>query len=109
MIRWFRLTLDESFAPCHRRHKSSVYIDPRLLASVGVRDLANLTPTDRCLAASSLFEAARAIIESSLPSDLTIEERRLTAIERLYKGELPEEALLAHANYIAPMEPAITE
>jgi hypothetical protein len=36
-----------------------------------------MTPAERLLAASSMFEAARAIVESSLPSNLTVEERRL--------------------------------
>jgi len=61
----------------------------------------SMTPAERWLAASSLFETARAIIQSSLPSTLTAEQRRLAVVERLYKGELPEEALVAHANYIA--------
>jgi hypothetical protein len=59
----------------------------------------SMTPTERCLVASSLFEAARAIIESSLPSNLTAEQRRLSIAQRLYGGELPAAALLAHANY----------
>ena len=60
-----------------------------------------MTPTERCLAASSLFDTARAIIESSLPSSLTAEQRRLAVARRLYNGELPEEALVGHANYTA--------
>lgn len=63
----------------------------------------SMTPAERWRAASSLFQTAREIIESSLPSGLTVEERRFAIAERLYKGELPEEALLAHAKYIAPM------
>jgi hypothetical protein len=46
---------------------------------------------------------AREIIQSSLPSGLSIQECRLAIIERLYKGELPEEALLAHAKYTSAM------
>ena len=61
----------------------------------------SMTPVERCLAASSLFETARAIIQSSLPISLTAEQRRLAVIRRLYNGELPEEALVAHANYTA--------
>lgn len=61
----------------------------------------SMTPAERWLAASSLFETARAIIQSSLPSSLTAEQRRLAIVQRLYKGELPEEALIAHANYVA--------
>ena len=60
-----------------------------------------MTPAERWLVASSLFETARAIIQSSLPNGLTDEQRRLAIVERLYKGELPEEALVAHANYFS--------
>jgi hypothetical protein len=61
----------------------------------------SMTPAERWLAASSLFETARSIIQSSLPSSLTDEQRRLAIVQRLYTGELPEEALVAHANYVA--------
>jgi hypothetical protein len=61
----------------------------------------SMTPAERWLAASSLYETARAMIQSSLPSSLTAEQRRLAIVRRLYNGELPEEALVAHANYIA--------
>jgi hypothetical protein len=60
----------------------------------------SMTPAERWLVASSLFESARAIIQSSLPSSLTTEQLRLAIVQRLYKGELPEEALVAHAKYI---------
>ena len=47
-----------------------------------------MTP-DRCMRiASSMFETARAIIESSLPPSLTRRERRLAFAKRLYAGEL---------------------
>jgi hypothetical protein len=58
-----------------------------------------MTPTERCQAASSMFETARAIVDSSLPPGLTLEQRRLAAIRRLYRGELPEAAFVAHAGY----------
>jgi hypothetical protein len=58
-----------------------------------------MTPAERCLAASSLFETARKIVESSLPTGLTLEQRRLAVVRRLYKDELPEVALIAHARY----------
>lgn len=61
----------------------------------------SMTPAERWLAASSLFDTARAIIQASLPSSLTVEQRRLAAVRRLYNGELPEKALVAHANYTA--------
>jgi hypothetical protein len=49
--------------------------------------------------ASSMFETARAIIESSLPLTLTRQERRLMFARRLYAGELPDAALLAFADW----------
>jgi hypothetical protein len=69
------------------------------IAKVVLERYRSMTPTDRCLAASSLFETARTIIESSLPSSLTPEQRRLSIAQRIYGGELPAAALLAHANY----------
>ena len=62
----------------------------------------SMTPTERLLAASSLFEAARTIVESSLPSGLTLEQRRLAIARRLYGNELPDAALIAHARYALP-------
>jgi hypothetical protein len=59
-----------------------------------------MSPEERWLAASSLFEAARQIVESSLPSGLTPEQRRLAVARRLYQNELPEAALIAHARYV---------
>jgi hypothetical protein len=59
----------------------------------------SMTPTERWSAASSLFDTARLIIESSLPSGLTREQRRLAVARRLYGNELLEEALIAHAKY----------
>jgi hypothetical protein len=58
----------------------------------------SMTPAERWLAASSLFETARKIVESSLPSGLTVEQR-LAIVRRLYKDEVPEGALIAHARY----------
>lgn len=60
----------------------------------------SMTPAERWLAAAALFETARKIVESSLPSGLTIEQRRLAIARRLYKDELPEGALMAHACYV---------
>ena len=71
------------------------------IAKVVLERYRSMTPTERCLVASSLFDAACAIIHSSLPSSLTPEQRRLAVVQRLYGGELPEAALLAHANYIS--------
>jgi hypothetical protein len=51
--------------------------------------------------ASSMFETARAIVESSLPSNLTRRDRRLAFARRLYAGEMPEAALVAFAEWVA--------
>jgi hypothetical protein len=59
----------------------------------------SMTPEERWLAASSLFETARKIVDSSLPGVLTAEQRRLAIVRRLYKNELPDAALIAHARY----------
>jgi hypothetical protein len=58
-----------------------------------------MTPDQRMKIASSMFETARAIIESSLPLTLTHRERRLAFARRLYAGELPEAALVAFAEW----------
>src|ERR1700677_4527461 len=58
-----------------------------------------MTPERRMRIASSMFETARAIIESSLPLNLTRRERRLAFAKRLYAGELPDAALLAFAEW----------
>ena len=56
-----------------------------------------MSPDRRMRIASSMFETARAIVESSLPLNLTRRERRLAFAKRLYAGELPDAALLAFA------------
>ena len=58
-----------------------------------------MSPDQRMKIASSMFETARQIVESSLPSNLTRKERRLAWARRLYTGELPEKALLAFAEW----------
>lgn len=58
-----------------------------------------MTPDQRMRIASSMFETARKIVESSLPPDLTRRERRLSFARRLYAGELPEAALRAFADW----------
>jgi hypothetical protein len=60
----------------------------------------SMTPAERWLAASSLFETARKIVESSLPSGLALDQRRLAVARRLYQNELPEAALIAHAKFV---------
>lgn len=59
-----------------------------------------MTPAERWLAASSMFQTARKIVEASLPNDLTLQQRRLAVVRRLYQNELPEAALIAHARYL---------
>lgn len=58
-----------------------------------------MTPDQRMRIASSMFERARAIIESSLPLTLTRQERRLSFARRLYAGELPDAAFPAFADW----------
>lgn len=43
-----------------------------------------LTPEQRWRIASDMFEVARRIVESSLPSGLTTSEKRSAVIERFY-------------------------
>ena len=70
-------------------------------ALVAIRHRA-MDPVDRLQVAASLFETGRAIVESSLPTDLSRTERRLRLARRLYGGELPERALLAFATFPSP-------
>jgi hypothetical protein len=58
-----------------------------------------MTPEERMRIAASMYETARAIIESSLPEGLTTEQRRYAVVKRLYGDELPEAALIAYARY----------
>lgn len=59
----------------------------------------SMTPAERWLAASSMFQTACEVVEASLPNGLTLEQRRLAVVRRLYQNELPEVALIAHARY----------
>jgi hypothetical protein len=58
-----------------------------------------MTPEERMRIAASMFETARVIVESSLPTTLTRRERRLAFAQRMYGDELPEAALLAFAEW----------
>jgi hypothetical protein len=60
---------------------------------------ASMTPTERVAMVVSMRQSARSIVESSLPPGLTREQRRYAIAKRFYGDELPEAALLAHANY----------
>jgi hypothetical protein len=75
------------------------------IAKVVAERYRSMTPAERWLAVSSLFETARAIILSSLPGSLTAEQRRFAVVKRLYNHELPEAALIAHANYACATRP----
>ena len=58
-----------------------------------------MTPEERMRMASSMFDTARAIVESSLPPNLSRRERRLAYAKRMYGNELPEAALIAFAEW----------
>mgnify|MGYP003575990382 CR=1 FL=1 len=58
-----------------------------------------MTPSQRVSIASSMFDTARAIVESSLPEGLNRRERRLAFARRMYDGELPEAAFQAFADW----------
>jgi hypothetical protein len=70
------------------------------ISAVVIDRYRSMTPEERCRAASSLFETARRIVESSLPSGLSREQQRLAIMRRLYGNERPEAALVAHARYV---------
>jgi predicted Fe-S protein YdhL (DUF1289 family) len=60
-----------------------------------------MTPSERCQIASTMYDGARAIVESSLPAHLTGRERRRAYAQRMYGTELPPAALDAFAAYAA--------
>lgn len=61
-----------------------------------------MTPLERWQVASSLFDTARRIVESSLPKDLTTEQRRLAIARRIHRTDLPEAALVAYSKFQLP-------
>lgn len=71
---------------------------PKIEAMVRER-YRRMSPDERVKIAASLFETARAIVESSLPPNLSRRERRLAVARRFYGNELPEAALIAHAEW----------
>jgi hypothetical protein len=71
---------------------------PEIAAMVAERHR-QMTPDERIRIVSSMFDTARAIVESSLPSDLSRRERRLAYARRMYGNELPEAALIAFAEW----------
>lgn len=58
-----------------------------------------MTAEQRLLVASSMFETARAIVDSSLPKDMPRPERRAALARRLYGAGLPAAAIAAHAAF----------
>ena len=72
--------------------------DPRIAAIIAAR-YAAMTPYERLAIASSMYDTARAIIDSSLPPGLTREERRYRIAKRMYGEELPDSWLRAHARH----------
>ena len=60
---------------------------------------AAMTPEQRWEIASSMFETARAIIDSSLAPALSPAERRSAIARRLYPHDLPDAAIAAHATF----------
>ena len=72
--------------------------DPKVVAMIEARYRA-MTPLERLQIASSMFDTARAIIDSSLPPELSQEERRYAIAKRVYGDELTEAALRAHAQH----------
>jgi hypothetical protein len=71
---------------------------PKVAAMVAERHR-QMTADERMTAASSMFDTARAIVESSLPRNLSRRERRLAYAKRMYGDELPEAALVAFAEW----------
>lgn len=71
---------------------------PEIAALVAAR-YRQMTPDERIMIAVSMAATARAIIESSLPPNLSRRERRLAYARRMYGNELPEAALIAFAEW----------
>jgi hypothetical protein len=59
----------------------------------------SMAPEERMRIAASMYETARAIVASSLPTELTPEQKRYAIAKRLYGDELPEAALIAYSKY----------
>jgi hypothetical protein len=69
------------------------------IAAMVAEHYRKMTPEERMRIASSMFDTARAIVESSLPPNLSRRERRLAYAKRMYGNELPEAALIAFAEW----------
>ena len=58
-----------------------------------------MTPYERTKFASPMFETARALVESSIPTTLSDRERRLEFVRRMYGDELSEAAMQAYVEW----------
>lgn len=64
-----------------------------------------MAPEERVRIASGMYDAARAIIESSLPDNLSAADRRLAIARRMYGADIPDSTLRAYASHSsAPVE-----
>ncbi|MGH8129435.1 MAG: hypothetical protein ACRES3_01095 [Steroidobacteraceae bacterium] len=73
---------------------------PRMTRDLDLVVALEASAVERLRAASDMFDTARAIVESSLPSGLTRHERRLALVRRIYGDELSpaaQEAFARHA------------
>lgn len=71
---------------------------PKMKAMIRER-YRQMTPDERVKICADMFEAARAIVISSLPKNLSRRDLRLAVARRFYGNELPEAALIAHAEW----------
>jgi hypothetical protein len=71
---------------------------PKMKAMIRER-YRKMTPDERVNIAAGMYETARAIVISSLPKTLSRREQRLAVARRIYGNELPEAALVAHADW----------
>lgn len=71
---------------------------PEMKAMIKAR-YAQMTPDERVRICAGMFDTARAIVISSLPKNLSRRELRLAVARRFYGNELPEAALIAHAEW----------
>lgn len=68
----------------------------KIEAMVAARHAA-MSVDERVRAATSMYDAARAIVEASIPADIVGADRRHAVLKRFYGDELPDAALRACA------------
>jgi hypothetical protein len=68
---------------------------PPALSGLVAATYAAMTPEERLRIASSMFDTARAIVDSSLPPSLPSADRRIAIARRFYGRELPDAAIAA--------------